>query len=221
MAGLLPSLLGLVAYAIIRESYVWFYERFGVTPEEVGIGQLQMLTGTSRIVHLWILDVPGSPAVNLAAVFLAATALLLGVRRLCQRWEQVDASIQQHPVAFVLSVLLTVVILTSAWAVPRDRDFAGRKVQLRQAVRPTELAILSILADPVQIVWIGDEPPPRELLTARFVYLGKANGVLVLYTPPRWDQCPVVDDCRGATWKVHESDVLLRIEANPPDRHAP
>jgi hypothetical protein len=221
MAGLVPSLLGVVVYAIIREGYVWFYERYGVTPEDVGIGQLQMLTGASRVIHLWKLDVPGSPATNLVAVFVGVAMLVDGIRRLCRRWGRLNPLVRQHPVAFALSVLLLVVILTLAWAVPRDRDFAGRRMQLGQAVRPTELAVLSIQADPVEVVWIGSSAPPHELTTAAFVYLGKADGVLALYMPPDWSACPVIDDCRGATWKVHETDVLLRIEVNPPDRHAP
>jgi hypothetical protein len=30
-----------------------------------------------------------------------------------------------------------------------------------------------------------------------------------------------VDSCRGAIWKVQESDVVLRLQVNPPDRDAP
>jgi hypothetical protein len=78
--------------------------------------------------------------------------------------------------------------------------------------------VLSIQADPVEVAWIGDGAPPQELTSATFVYLGKADGILALYVPPRWESCPIVDSCRGATWKA---DVLLRVEVNPPDRHAP
>jgi hypothetical protein len=61
---------------------------------------------------------------------------------------------------------------------------------------------------------------PRSM-AATFVYLGKANGILAPYTPPHWKSCPIADSCRRATWKLHEADMLLRVEANPPDRHAP
>jgi hypothetical protein len=87
-------------------------------------------------------------------------------------------------------------------------------------VHSAELAFLSIEADPAHVTWIGPGSPPEELLTARLVYLGKADGVLVLYQPPDWDACEV-DSCRGVTWKVDERDVVLRLEVNPPDQDAP
>lgn len=87
-------------------------------------------------------------------------------------------------------------------------------------VHPAELAFLSIEADPARVTWIGPGRRPRELLTAKLVYLGKADGILVLYQPPDWRSCQV-HLCRGATWKLQESDVVLRLEVNPPDRDAP
>ena len=47
------TVLGILAYAILRESYTWFYGRYGVVPEDVGISQIRMLTGVLRIFHLW------------------------------------------------------------------------------------------------------------------------------------------------------------------------
>jgi hypothetical protein len=81
-------------------------------------------------------------------------------------------------------------------------------------------AFLSIEADPARVTWIGPGRPPKDLLTAKLVYLGRADGILVLYQPPDWGTCEV-DSCRGATWKVQESDVVLHLEVNPPDRDAP
>jgi hypothetical protein len=37
LVGLVPTVLGLVAYAIVREGYVWMYERYGLSPEDVGM----------------------------------------------------------------------------------------------------------------------------------------------------------------------------------------
>jgi hypothetical protein len=216
IVGLVPSLLGLVAYAIVREGYVWMYERYGLSPEEVGIGQLQMASEMIRIAHLWVLDIPGSPATNFAIVFLVLGLVLAVGLRL----RRVDSLASQPPVALGLSLVLLIVILTSAWAVPRDRDFAARRLQLGRAVHPTELAFLAIEADPVRVTWTGARQPPRELLTNNLVYLGKANGIVALYQPPDWTSCPV-HECRGAVWKVNETDVVLRLEINPPDRHAP
>ena len=49
LPGLVPPLLGVLAFALLRESYTWFYGRYGVVPEDVGISQIRMLTGMLRI----------------------------------------------------------------------------------------------------------------------------------------------------------------------------
>lgn len=128
---------------------------------------------------------------------------------------------RSHPALLGLSLVLLLILLMSSWALPRDRDFAGKRLQLGKYVRPTQLAFLSIHADPVEVAWIGAGRPPAELVSATMLYLGKADGVVVLYLPPDWGACPVVDDCRGAVWRVREEDIALRFEINPPDRHAP
>jgi hypothetical protein len=169
--GLVPPLLGILAFALLRESYTWFYGRYGVVPEDVGVSQIRMLTGVLR-----------------------------------------------HPLQFGVSVLMLLIILTSAWVVPRDRDFAGRR--LRLGVRPSQLSMLAIQADPVQVIWTADSPAPRGLLDTRLVYLGHADGVMVLDDPPKWDTCDI-DACRGVVWRVNESDAAIRVEVDPPDGHAP
>jgi hypothetical protein len=219
-----PSLLGLVAFAILREAYVWFYQRFGVAPEEVGVTQLRMLSSMLRFIHLCVLTLPGSPVTNFVVALLVGGLLVAAWRRLLpwlrRRSHGMDVMARRHPVLLGFSVALVLLILTFGWALPNDRGFAARRLQLGRAVHPEELAVLSIEADPVRVIWIGDRPAPRELLTAKLVYLGKADGIVVLYEPPIWKACRL-HDCRGATWKVHESDVVLRLTVNPPDRDAP
>lgn len=127
---------------------------------------------------------------------------------------------ERHPVILGTSVAVLLIILSFAWALPRDRSFAGKRLQQRRMVHPAELAFLSIEADPARVTWIGHGDPPEELLTSRLVYLGKADGILVLYQPPDWDDCEV-DFCHGVTLKVHERDVVLRLQVNPPDQDAP
>jgi hypothetical protein len=171
--GLVPPLLGVLAFAHLRESYTWLYGRYGVVPEDVGVSQVRMLTGVLR-----------------------------------------------HPLLFGVSVLMLPIILTSAWVVPWDRDFAGKRLQLRQGVRPSQLSMLAIQADPVQAIWTAGNPAPKGLLNTRPFYLGHADGVMVRYDPSRWGTCDI-DACRGVVWRVNESDAALRVEVDPPDGHAP
>jgi hypothetical protein len=224
LAGVIPSLLGLAAYAILREGYVWFYQRYGVGPEDVGISQLRMLTGALRFVHLWALSLPGSPLTNILLFMLTAGLLVLLWRNLLprarRRSRRIDLFVRRHPILLGLVVAMGLLLLTFVWALPIDRSIAGKHLQLGEAVQPEDLAVLSIHASPARVIWVGASQPPRELLTAKLVYLGKADGILVLYQPPDWTSCRI-DDCRGVTWKVQESDVVLRIDVNPPDRDAP
>lgn len=224
LVALVPSSLGLVAYAILREAYVWFYQRYTVAPEEVGLTQLRMLSSMFRFIHLWVLTVPGSPGTNMLVLLFIAVVLATLWRRLLPRLRRrsryVNLMAERHPVLLGTSVAVLLIILSFAWALPRDRSFAGKRLQQGRMVHPAELAFLSIEADPARVTWIGHGDPPEELLTSRLVYLGKADGILVLYQPPDWDDCEV-DSCHGVTWKVHERDVVLRLRVNPPDQDAP
>jgi hypothetical protein len=224
LVALVPSSLGLVAYAILREAYVWFYQRYGVAPEEVGLTQIRMLSSMFRFIHLWVWSIPGSPGTNMLILLFISAAMISLWRRLLPRVRRrsryVDLMAARHPILLGASMVVLLLIFSFAWALPLDRSFAGKRLQLGRMVHPAELAFLSIEADPARVTWIGPGRPPRELLTAKLVYLGKADGILVLYQPPDWRSCQV-HLCRGATWKLQESDVVLRLEVNPPDRDAP
>jgi hypothetical protein len=224
LVALVPSSLGLVAYAILRSAYVWFYQRYGVAPEEVGLTQLRVLSSMFRFIHLWVWSIPGSPGTNMFIVLLIAAGMISLWRRLLpslrRRSRYVNLMADRHPVLLGASIVVLLIIFSFAWALPLDRNFAGKRLQLGRMVHPAELAFLSIEADPARVTWIGPGRPPKDLLTAKLVYLGRADGILVLYQPPDWGTCEV-DSCRGATWKVQESDVVLRLEVNPPDRDAP
>lgn len=224
LVALVPSSLGLVAYAILREAYVWFYQRYGIAPEELGLNQLRMLSSMFRFIHLWVWSIPGSPGTNMLILLVVTAALVSLWRRLLPRVRRrsryINLMAERHPFLLGASVVVLLIILSFAWALPLDRSLAGKRLQLGRAVHPAELAFLSIEADPARVTWIGARRPPKELLTAKLVYLGKADGILVLYQPPNWGSCDV-HSCRGATWKVEESDVVLRLEVNPPDRDAP
>ena len=108
LPGLVPPLLGILAFALLRESYAWFYGRYGVVPEDVGISQIRML-------------IPGRPA----ASFL--------------------------------------IVLIGIWAY----FVVGRGLLRRLRAR---------------------SPRAEGLVNTRLVYLGHANGVMVLYDPPMWGQ---------------------------------
>jgi hypothetical protein len=94
-------------------------------------------------------------------------------------------------------------------------DFVGKRLRLRQGVRPSQLSMLAIQADPVQVIWTADSPAPKGLVNARLVYLGHADGVMALYDPPRWGICDI-DPYRGVVWRVNDNDATIRVEVDPP-----
>jgi hypothetical protein len=59
VSGLVPPLVGVLAFALLRENYSWFYGRYGVVPQDVGISQIRMLTGVLRIFHPLVAADPG------------------------------------------------------------------------------------------------------------------------------------------------------------------
>ena len=95
LPGLVPPLLGVLAFALLRESYTWFYGRYGVVPEDVGISQIRMLTGVLRIFHLWSLPIPGRPAASFLLVLIGiwpTSWLVVGCCDACERGRPVPRS---------------------------------------------------------------------------------------------------------------------------------
>ena len=80
--GLAPPLLGILAFALPRESYTWFYGRYGVIPEDVGVSQIRMLTGVLRMFHLWSMKIPGRPASSFLIVLIGIWTYFAVGRRL-------------------------------------------------------------------------------------------------------------------------------------------
>jgi len=145
LPGLVPPLLGVLAFALLRESYTWFYGRYGVVPEDVGISQIRMLTCVLRMFHLWSLPIPGRPALGFLIVLIGIWAYFVVGRWLLGRLRAPspgaeESFVLRYPLLVGCSVLMLLVVLVSAWVVPRDRDFAGKRLQLRQGVRPGQLS---------------------------------------------------------------------------------
>ena len=59
----------------------------------------------------------------------------------------------------------------------------GKRLHPPPGVRPSQLSVLAIQADPVQVIWTAGNPAPKGLVNTRLVCLGHADGVMVLYDP--------------------------------------
>lgn len=67
----LAALLVAVTYAITRDSYVQFYDRFGITPDDVGISASGRVAGSAIGVLVFILAYAALPLVLALVIFLA------------------------------------------------------------------------------------------------------------------------------------------------------
>ena len=79
LAATVVAVAGFIVYVIVRGSYATFYERFDVEPEEVGLGQTQIITHTAWL--LFVLVVLMGAVLGLGYVILRA----VGFRRTLDR----------------------------------------------------------------------------------------------------------------------------------------
>ena len=176
------TLTGILAYSVLRVSYATFYGRFDVEPEEVGLGQTEIIAHTALALFVSTLIV---------VAYLVLTYPLwraLGVRPyrvpsnapLWRRMWAFTSTPYWYIVAPPLALLAFVVLVTLPG---RARSLADQ-VEKGQTVRPPasfRAVDLHVKALPVRLTSLGEDPLPARLRSPSLRYLGQAGGVLVLY----------------------------------------
>ena len=173
------SWLGAAAYVVTRDAQTSFYSKFGLEPEDVGLGYAQTL---SRAAPLFVLVV---------------LFVLLG------RLAAVSRRRAPGPVvaAIVLGALL-VLALWMPWAYTRD----AHRVKERKPLRPAGLSTpgrlatnpLGLRAEPVRVVWIDKGHAAHDFGSGEVMYLGRAEGNAVFFDPEH-----------RQTVHVPESDIVI------------
>jgi len=176
---------GAVFYGVLRVSYARFYGRFDVEPEEVGLGQTEILTQTGILLFI---------SVSLAMVVLGIAFLMLrmigGLPPAPVRVPP-GAPLWRRAVAFTTTPYWIVVIPTISilaiyvvFELPgRARSLADR-VEKGETVRPPASLLhwnLNVKALPARLTSLTGRGLRRELRSPSLRYLGRAGGVLVLY----------------------------------------
>jgi hypothetical protein len=174
---------GLATYGLLRVSYATFYGRFDVEPEEVGLGQTQILaqTGLAMFVYVLIIAVYGVVA------FLAFKALGLRSIRV-----EPNAPFWRRVMAFTTGPYWIILVPTVIYVA--SLVFLGLHAQARAAADQVERGEtvrlpawrvlqppLHVVAIPVTLTTLGEDELPAELTSPSLRYLGQAGGVLVLY----------------------------------------
>lgn len=223
LEGLVPALAILAAawYSLLTLSYDQFYRRLAVSLSDVGLSYSAILANS----------VGTGLAFLLLVMLLSLPVLVLRMRRQHEEWGQESfRRFARRVIGFALLSCSVVAVI----GLPALSSAGFDRVRQGKAVLPPRLplanfAILPIHADPVSIhpkdietaraigVEGSDDSEPR----ARLLYLGQANGELVLYdsvlqhvvfipsadvvvritnchirTPPK----PVCSDARSVIW---------------------
>jgi hypothetical protein len=159
-------------YVVLRVSYVMFYNRFGVDPEEVGLGYVQVLTqvATGSLVIL----------VFLALQFVSYFWLSSNSERLSER--------RFH--GLLLTQVVGTVTLIIAFSFVNAFSLSA-SVSTGSTITPPGLHvssfffqnILAIRVPRVRVYWIDQRatPPQRWKGSRTLMYLGQAGGVSVFY----------------------------------------
>jgi len=176
------ALLGIVAYSVLRVSYATFYGRFDVEPEEVGLGQTEIIAHTALALIVSILFFGG---------MMGLAYLVMGVLGARPGPVPADAPPWRRALAFTgtlywLIVLPTVFILALLvlYTLPQRARSLADQVEQGQSVRPpvsVRILDLHVKALPVTLRSLGADPLPAQLRSPSLRYLGQAGGVLVLY----------------------------------------
>jgi hypothetical protein len=181
-AAPLLGVVGVVLFGVLRLAYVFFYLRLRATPEEVGYGYLEILSGqligTAELVLL------------LTAILVAGAIAARAVRHaVAGRWRDAVSRPRRATMTRLArrcGLVALVVVLAGlpmlAWIFGTEarHGYAVRNIYLAHTVR---IPVLAVQASPATVAWTGATRPDMPNLNRRrcLLYLGKAGGVTVFY----------------------------------------
>jgi hypothetical protein len=160
------SWIGALAYLVARSAQTSFYSKFGVEPDDVGLGYADTLSRAAGLLLLLSL---------LAALVLTVAAAVGSVRMLAV------------PAVGIALVLLLVLAIWMPAAYTRD----ARDVKDGKALRPPGLSTplrvvtnpLGLRVEPVRVSWIGEAKAAYDFGRGEVMYLGSADGTAVFFDP--------------------------------------
>jgi hypothetical protein len=175
-----------VAYFVSRLGQTSFYSKFGLEPDDVGLGRTETLTRSA----VWLVLIALVPAA--LAVFGWAA--------------------KRSTVKWVIAAGLVSIVALPIW-VPQAYRHDADCVEDGKAVRPAGLSTplriitnpLGLRAEPVRVAWINGGSTGYDFGTENVIYLGRADGTAVFFDP-RTKQ----------TVRVPQNDVVVRWTSHVP-----
>lgn len=189
------ALMGVVVYGLLIFGYSEFYRELGIRPEDVGISYGGSLGGAAGLTILII------------CTALVVGAGILGLRRAVSssgpRRRTLLPLIRTAGVILTLAGgLVGVFVFTYLADVQADLVKHG---QWLEPVRVANLEILSVRADPVEMLPIDESPLALEIADRTdghdLYYLGESGGIAVVY-----------DATDQSVWRVSLNQMVLRTE---------
>ena len=183
MATASVAIAGAVFYGVLRVSYTNFYARFDVEPEEVGLGQTEIVIQTGLLLLVSMVFV---------GVVMGAGFLIMKAMGAVPATDVApDASLFRRALAFsgtpysmiVVPAIFILALLVVVSLPGRGRSLADR-VEKGETVRPPVSLThwdLYVKALPATLTSLSGNDLPRQLRSHSLRYLGKADGVLVFY----------------------------------------
>jgi hypothetical protein len=178
-------------YAVLRVSYATFYSRFDLDPEEVGLGEVQILVRSFE-------------ALTSTVVYALIVVAFFFVR---ERRQSVKES-PSRPYArhWPYLTFIGAAALVLLFSLPTDATRLANKVQKGAPVhaKPFSLkslflpARLDVKAPPATITPLGAQELPERLRSRALRFLGESGGTVVLY-----------DYRRRTTLRVPKDSVLV------------
>jgi hypothetical protein len=177
-----------VAYFVSRLGQTSFYSKFGLEPDDVGLGRTETLTRSA----VWL--------VLIALVPIGLASLGWVVKRSMTKW--------------VVAAALAAILSLPFW-VPQAYKHDADCVQAGKAVRPAGLSTplriitnpLGLRVEPVRAAWIDGASPAYDFGREKVMNLGRAAGTAVLFYPRT--QQPV---------RVPQHDVVIIWTAHGPNK---
>jgi hypothetical protein len=207
LAALLP-LIGGIVFVSLRGSYVRVYDRFGISPEDVGVNPYVVLTGAYRVFLLgnWRPISDTWSVILRWVIYGLPLALMFVVWRIGQSKSLpiLGDRLKRTPPLRVVWLYLIIAVLAMAIvfqatigidvhrAISRIRDEG-------KPVRPGDFSYLGVQAYPAIVQPTeGHKLPAALLKNHKLLYLGHAANEIILYNP-----------CTYRTWRISEGTALV------------
>ena len=168
------TVLGVIAYIMLRYSYWSFFSRFGVTLEEVGLGYANVLARSG-------------PLLAFAVLLPICISAMLARRVLGSQWLGILTLASAIAIVGIVFVAGPLRAKSLADAVERGRPIRPRAVGELLDLRVDHVTTAAPTQDPAAAQQSDKQVPDEPLTTNEIVgrstllYFGQANGVAVLY----------------------------------------